>query len=166
MLNATSRWCMVDMHTGKLLQSKVLDNQDYSSYNPSRALDINRWKFPPFRPEEGELRFSMTVANSEYDHNMHVNNTRYADYCFNCFSVAELKEKKLKGFALGYIRQCREGDALRFLPQTRGERRVFGAGLQRRRRGRRSGGNPFFRRIGLFKAADYNRKYSFIQNRR
>lgn len=114
LLNATSRWCMVDMHTGKLLQSKVLDNQDYSSYNPSRALDINRWKFPPFRPEEGELRFSMTVANSEYDHNMHVNNTRYADYCFNCFSVAELKEKKLKGFALGYIRQCREGDALRF----------------------------------------------------
>lgn len=107
----------------------------------------------------------MTVANSEYDHNMHVNNTRYADYCFNCFSVAELKEKKLKGFA-SVISDNVERATRFVLPQTRGERRVFGAGLQRRRRGRRSGGNPFFRRIGLFKAADYNRKYSFIQNRR
>lgn len=114
LMNATSRWCMVDMKSGRLLQSKVLDNQDYSAYNPSRALDVNRWKLPPFTPEEGELRFSLTVANSEYDHNMHVNNTRYADYCFNCFSVEELAKKQLKGFALGYVKQCREGDALRF----------------------------------------------------
>lgn len=113
-LNATSRWCMADIESGRLLQSKVLDNQDYSSYNPSRALDVNRWKLAPFTPEEGEPRFSMTVANSEYDHNMHVNNTRYADYCFNCFSVEELSKKKLKSFALGYLKQCREGDRLRF----------------------------------------------------
>ena len=72
LMNATSRWCMVDMKSGRLLQSKVLDNQDYSAYNPSRALDVNRWKLPPFTPEEGELRFSLIVANSEYDHNMHV----------------------------------------------------------------------------------------------
>lgn len=114
LLNATSRWCMVDMKSGRLLQSKVLDNQDYSSYNSSRALNVNRWKLPPFSPGEGELRFSMTVANSEYDHNMHVNNTRYADYCFNCFSIEELSRKKLKEFALGYVKQCREGDNLRF----------------------------------------------------
>lgn len=113
-MNATSRWCMADIKSGKLLQSKLLENQDYSTYNPTRALDVNRWKFPVFKPEEGELRFEMTIANSEYDHNMHVNNTRYADYCFNCFSVSELASRKLKGFALSYSRQCREGDKLRF----------------------------------------------------
>ncbi len=121
LLNATSRWCMVDIKSGKLLQSKILDNQDYASYNTARALNVNRWKQPPFRPEEGELRFTMTVANSEYDHNMHVNNTRYADYCFNCFSVAELAAKKIKGFALGYVRQCHEGDSLRFYRKPAGD---------------------------------------------
>lgn len=120
LLNATSRWCMADIQSGRLLQSKVLDNQDYSSYNPSRALDVNRWKLPPFSSEEGELRFSLTVANSEYDHNMHVNNTRYADYCFNSFTVGELSEKKLKGFSLAYLKQCREGDTLRFYRKETG----------------------------------------------
>ena len=35
LVNASSRWCLVDMKTGKLLQSKVIDNQDYSTYNYS-----------------------------------------------------------------------------------------------------------------------------------
>ena len=45
---------------------------------------------------------------------MHVNNTRYADYCFNCFSIEELSKKRLRRFSVSYIKQCREGDELRF----------------------------------------------------
>jgi acyl-CoA thioesterase FadM len=109
----TSRWCMVDMNTGKLLSSKMLFNQDYSSYNTARALDDNA-KIPKFDFSEGETRFEMTVANSEYDHNMHVNNTRYADYCLNCFNVSELSQKTLKRFAIAYVKQCKEGEKLVF----------------------------------------------------
>ena len=114
LINASSRWCLVDMTTGKLLQSKVLDNQDYSTYNTRKVLENVQWKIPAFKPEEGELRFSLKIANSEYDHNMHVNNTRYADYCFNCFTVAELAGKNLKRFSISYVRQCKEGETLRF----------------------------------------------------
>ena len=67
-----------------------------------------------FKQEDGELKFSLTIANSEYDHNMHVNNTRYADYCFNCFSVAELAERRLKQFSISYLKQCKEGENLKF----------------------------------------------------
>ena len=105
---------MIDMATGKLLPSKMLDDQDYSTYNTAKAIENVKWKIPTFTPEEGELKFALTIANSEYDHNMHVNNTRYADYCFNCFSVAELSGRKLKRFAISYVRQCKEGDTLRF----------------------------------------------------
>ncbi|MBQ8308986.1 MAG: hypothetical protein IJX96_04040 [Clostridia bacterium] len=112
--SASSRWCLVDMTTGRLLQSKAIDNQDYSTYNTSKALENVKWKISTFKPEEGELKFTLTIANSEYDHNMHVNNTRYADYCFNCFSIAELAEKKLKRFSISYVKQCHEGDTLRF----------------------------------------------------
>ncbi len=113
-VNASSRWCLIDMKTGKLLQSKVIDNQDYSTYNTSKALEGVQWKIPTFKREEGELKYSFTVANSEYDHNMHVNNTRYADYCFNCFTVAELSAKRVKKFAISYIKQCKEGERLFF----------------------------------------------------
>ena len=113
-VNASSRWCLIDLNTGKLLPSKVIDNQDYSTYNTTRVLSDVKWKIPTFTPEEGELKFALTIANSEYDHNMHVNNTRYADYCFNCFSVAELSTCKLKRFSLSYVKQCKEGDVLSF----------------------------------------------------
>ena len=44
----------------------------------------------------------------------YVNNTRYADYCFNCFSVQELSKAKLKSFMISYVKQCREGETLLF----------------------------------------------------
>ncbi len=113
-INASSRWCLVDMKEGKLLLSKAIDNQDYSTYNTTKLFENVVWKIPLFAPSEGELRYEMTVANSEYDHNMHVNNTRYADYCLNCFTIAELSEKKLKKFSITYAKQCKEGDVLRF----------------------------------------------------
>ncbi len=114
LMNASSRWCLIDMKTGKLLQSKAIDNQDYSSYNTTKVLENISWKIPSFKAEEGELRFTLRIANSEYDHNMHVNNTRYADYLFNCFTVAELAQKKLFRFSISYIKQCKEGELLRF----------------------------------------------------
>ena len=60
------------------------------------------------------MAYSLTIRISEYEHNMHVNNTRYADYCFNCFTLAELKQLRLRALALSYIRQCRENEVLRF----------------------------------------------------
>ncbi len=113
-LNASSRWCLIDVKTGKLLQSKVIDNQDYTTYNREKALENVQWKIPAFSPEEGELGYVLTVANGDYDHNMHVNNTRYADYCFNCFTVEELASRRLKSFSISYVRQCKEGETLRF----------------------------------------------------
>lgn len=122
LMSASSRWCLIDRKTGKIAQSKRIENQDYSTYNTSRALNVERWKLPIFDSNDGELRFSITIANSEYDHNMHVNNTRYADYCFNCFTIEELKAKRLKSFAISYVRQCFEGDVLRFYRFKAGEK--------------------------------------------
>ena len=121
LLNASSRWCLIDVHSGKLLQSKMIEGQDYSTYNTSKALEVTAWKIPTFSLDEGELRFTITIANSEYDHNMHVNNTRYADYLLNCFTVAELAEKRLSRFAISYLKQCKEGEILRFYRKSEGD---------------------------------------------
>ena len=113
-VNASSRWCLLDMETGRLQPSKVFDKQDYSTYNTTKLFEDVKWKIPTVAQSEGELSFSLKIANSEYDHNMHVNNAKYADYCFNCFTVSELREWKLKNFSISYIKQCREGEVLRF----------------------------------------------------
>ena len=114
LVNATSRWCLIDIEKGKILPSKVLEGQDYSTYNTTKLFPDWRPKIPAFSKDEGELKFTITIANSEYDHNMHVNNTRYADYCFNCFSVSELSQKRLKEFSINYVKQCKERQTLRF----------------------------------------------------
>ena len=128
-VNASSRWCLIDMNEGKLLNSKVIDNQDYSTYNTTKLLSDVRWKALPFKKEDGELRFSLKIANSEYDHNMHVNNTRYADYCFNCFTVKELSEKKLKKFTISYVKQCKEGEVISFYRQDLGDGNYLAQGF-------------------------------------
>lgn len=130
--NASSRWCMLDSNTGKILSSKLLTEQDYSTYNTAKALEKVCWKLPALQSEEAKQCFSMTVANSEYDHNMHVNNTRYADYCMNVFSVAELAQKQLKRFTISYVKQCFEGDTLRFYRQETGENRYLVSGINQK----------------------------------
>lgn len=119
LVSATSRWGLVNREDGKILPSKTVSGQDYSTYRTDKALEING-KIRRFDYTEGRLAFSLTIANSEYDHNMHVNNTRYADYCFNCFTVAQLQEKKVKNFSLSYVKQCHEGETIRFYRKDEG----------------------------------------------
>ena len=127
--SATSRWCIYSFKEDKLLSSKVIEGQDYSTYNTDRALDFSAWKIQVFTPEEGEYVYSMTVRNAEYDHNMHVNNTRYADYCVNCFTIAELSNLTLKRFQISYAKQCRENDVLSFYRKQTSENEFTVLGL-------------------------------------
>ncbi len=113
-VEASSRWFLYDQKREKLVHSKAIDNQDYSTYNTEKVLDNVRWKLPFFKKEEGVFGYSIKIANSEYDHNLHVNNTNYADYSLNCFSVAELAVRKLVRFTIAYLKQCKENETLYF----------------------------------------------------
>ena len=132
LMNASSRWCLVDVSSGKVLQSKHVDNQDYATYNTTKALQNPVWKIPSFLIDEGELRFVFKIANSEYDHNMHVNNTRYADYCLNCFSIDELSSRALKAFSISYLKQCKEGETLSFYRKQEAEKGYLVQGINER----------------------------------
>lgn len=128
-VNASSRWCLLDLVNGKIAPSKRIEGQDYSTYNTDRALEVQQWKIPSFSIEGVEPSFSITIANSEYDHNFHVNNTKYADYCFNVFTLSELQAWPLKYFAISYVKQCYEGDVLRFYRKEVGEKSYFVQGI-------------------------------------
>ncbi len=127
-VSALSRWCLIDFSSNKILPSSVLKNQDYSTYNTDKAVEFSSWKMEPFDRENSKLKFSLTIANSEYDHYMHVNNTKYADYVFNVFSVNELRERFVDSFQINYVKQTHEGDTLSFYRNdiTENEVAVYG----------------------------------------
>lgn len=118
---ALSRWCLVDMATFTMLSCSRLEDQDYSTYNTDKVCVVPSWKVPPFDVEKSEKRFMVNIANSEYDHYMHVNNTRYADYMFNCFSVNELSERGVDSFQINYLKQAHEGDSLSYFRTDEGD---------------------------------------------
>ncbi len=111
---ACSRWCLVDWNTLKMLPGSTLSDQDYSTYNTDKCIAVPTWKVPAMERNGAEKVFQIAIANSEYDHYMHVNNTLYANYVFNCFTVELLKGKYLDSFLINYIKQTHEGDVLSF----------------------------------------------------
>lgn len=118
---AVSRWCLLDLKNKKILPASALTEQDYSRYNPQKTMDFKSWKIPPVPTEGLSPAFSMRVYGSECDHYMHVNNTRYADFCMNCFSLEYLKTHAVRSFQIVYEEQCVEGDELSFYRIPTGE---------------------------------------------
>lgn len=112
LVRAYSRWCILRADSGRIVPCSVLE-QPQLNYIEERSVCFEDWSVPEAR-QKAEPQFSLRVANSEYDLNYHVNNIKYADYIFNCFSVRELEKYNLKSFRLHYIKQAREGDILDF----------------------------------------------------
>ncbi len=135
---AVSRWCLIDLNNQKLLPATALENQDYSVYDSKKTIDFKAWKIPPVSLEGIEPSFSIRIHSSACDHYIHVNNTRYADFCMNCFKIEELKNKTLKSFQITYEEQCVEGDELKFyrVPTATDEFTIVGL---------KQGNKPFMR---------------------
>ncbi len=110
-MRAYSRWCILKK-SGRIVPASGI-RQPELEYIAERSVSFDNWLISSVE-DRSKAAYSLRVANSEYDFNRHVNNIRYADYIFNCFSVSELEEKSLRSFQLHYVRQSYEGDALDF----------------------------------------------------
>ncbi len=115
---ATSRWCIVDLADFKLLPSSAVLSDDLQ-YNDFRSVDVTNIKIP----EAGNLQYvySKVVAYSDYDHYNHVNNTKYADFLFDAFKVAELKDKCYSEVRVTYVKQSKEGEKIDFYRAVLGD---------------------------------------------
>ena len=109
----SARWCMVN--TNNFMPAPIsafFPENFFDNYNTERSVDFNEWKIPAI--SSGEIIYSKTVTFSDYDHYFHVNNTKYADFLIDVFSVEELQDKSLSSVQITYVKQCREGETLNF----------------------------------------------------
>lgn len=116
---AITRWCMIDTQTFKMMPVSVFFNDsDFDGYNAERCMDFNSWKIPAFT--DGELSYSKMVSYSDYDHYFHVNNTKYADFLTDVFSVEEMENKFIKKLQITYVKQCKIGEVINLYKKADG----------------------------------------------
>ncbi|MCD8294742.1 MAG: thioesterase [Clostridia bacterium] len=116
----TSRWCMIDLKNYTMLNmTKFFEGYDFSGYNTSRAIDYRAWKIPA--ATASKPAYEKLVTFTDYDHYNHVNNTKYADFAMDCFSVDELKGKFLSRMQVTYDKQCKMGETLSFYRDDTGD---------------------------------------------
>lgn len=110
---ACSRWCLVNMSDFKMLPASTLTDQDYSTYNSDKCVLVPSWKVAPYEKDEEEA-YRVRITYSDYDHYHHVNNTVYASFFTNCFSILFWEKHRVKSFLINYVLQAHEGDELIF----------------------------------------------------
>lgn len=107
----SARWCMINKETFALVPASAFFTEgDQNEYNSERSVNFSAWKIPEI--SDGKYSYSKKILYSDYDHNFHANNTKYADFLMDAFSVEELKNKTLKTVQITYVKQCKENDVL------------------------------------------------------
>jgi YbgC/YbaW family acyl-CoA thioester hydrolase len=108
---ATARWCMIDSETFAVLPaSAYFKEEDFENYNTERSIDFKAWKIPAI--DGGIAVYKKQVTYSDYDHYFHVNNTKYADFLSDAFTVGEFNGRYIKKLQITYVKQCRIGEEI------------------------------------------------------
>ena len=109
-VRALSRWCVLRADNGRIVPASMLPSPQME-YREVPAVPCEDWRIAE-QEGRGKPAYSLRVGNSEYDFNYHVNNIKYADFVFNCFTVQELEGRALRSFQLNYVKQAHEGDLI------------------------------------------------------
>lgn len=107
-----SRWCLVDLNTFSLLAPEKLgETHTNCPYRADKAVEPPVWRIPKLG-ESGREVYRMRVNVGHCDHYLHANNTRYADFFMDCFTMDELSALQIKSFQITYSKQAKEGREL------------------------------------------------------
>lgn len=106
-----SRWCLVDFESFSLRTPEVLGHaHEVCPYRDEKCVEAV-WKVP--KVKGGTKVCERVVMLSECDHYYHANNTRYADYFFDCFTLEE-QRRSVDYFQISYEKQAKAGSVLSF----------------------------------------------------
>lgn len=103
-----SRWCLVDLQSFSLLLPEAMGEvHTRCPYRAEKVVQPPAWKIPHVK--DGKEIYRMRVGVSHCDHYLHANNAKYADFFFDCFTMDELRARKIKAFQITYGKQAKPG---------------------------------------------------------
>jgi acyl-ACP thioesterase len=106
---ATSSWMVLDMDTRRpcrvdKLESLLNHTQNRMALSEDAPLLKNSDKL--------DLNFEHQVQYSEIDHNGHVNNTRYIDWCYNSIPSSFHRQRQFHELTVNYLSEVRENEVI------------------------------------------------------
>lgn len=103
-----SRWCLVDLQNFSLLPPEAMGEAHASCpYRAVKSVQPPTWKIPHVK--DGREVYRMRLGVSHCDHYLHANNTKYADFFFDCFTMDELRARQIRAFQITYGKQVKPG---------------------------------------------------------
>lgn len=103
-----SRWCLVGLQNFSLLLPEAMgEAHTRCPYRAEKVVQPPAWKIPHVK--DGKEIYRMRVGVSHCDHYLHANNAKYADFFFDCFTMDELRARKIKAFQITYGKQAKPG---------------------------------------------------------
>ena len=103
-----SRWCLGDLQNFSLLLPEAMgEAHTRCPYRTEKVVQPPAWKIPHVK--DGKEIYRMRVSVSHCDHYLHANNAKYADFFFDCFTMDELRARKIRAFQITYGKQAKPG---------------------------------------------------------
>lgn len=107
----STTWVTLDLETRKTV---IVDrNKITSLLHDSERLSFNPQKIKPLTDLQELISFK--VRNSDIDHNMHVNNTKYAKWILDSIPFDWQQKYTLKGYEINFIAETKLGDLITIL---------------------------------------------------
>lgn len=106
---ATSSWMVLDIDTRRPCRLDDLESL-LNHVQDSKALD----KDAPLLKNSSSLEYNFEhkVQYSEIDHNGHVNNTRYIDWCYNTLPASFHRKNQFNELIVNYLSEVREEEVI------------------------------------------------------
>ena len=106
-IRASAEWCLLDVHTRRIVPSKVFDYGIDTYYRTESQIPKTE-KLRTFAANTTPPIEQITVRFSDLDYNFHVNNAKYGDYVLNSLQ----NDADIKEFYLQYVHECKLGDKI------------------------------------------------------
>ena len=106
---ATSTWMILDLTSRRPKPVDVVTHALHLA-TPQNVLEENPPHLQP--PAYPDNIYPHRVAYSELDHNGHVNNTRYIDWCLDSYSPEWHNASKIRTMSVNFLSETRIGDEI------------------------------------------------------
>lgn len=127
LVEATSRWCMIDFDTRKITNPQIVCQKHYDGEYLDAVSSAAFSNKKVVLDNAFDLSYERVVRWSDLDLNHHANNTNYVDYALDCLDEAVLDNTYTAQFELTYHNECRLGDKLQlFSSLMDGNHKVVG----------------------------------------
>lgn len=118
-VKASSEWCCLDAENRKPRKLSSINYPDFDvRLDTSKTTPFTNLKLDV---DASDYCYTKIVRSTDIDVNNHTNNLKYNVMAMDCFSVEELRDKKVKEYEIYYVNESHENDSIDIYKKKQGK---------------------------------------------